>query len=256
MSSDPFADQPQPQPGAAETDFFSGGAPSCAFSVIGASHQGIILEMQERQQIGVTSGLPETWPDGNPKQVLVITLQTDERNPDFDDDDGQRRLFVKKPGGMFAAIKAAAGKDRVCVGGTIAVKYVKDGKKTNPAHNAPKEFIAKYAPPGKSFASAASPAPQPASSMSFPSFAAVPASATWDFPQAVAEVAKHGVSQEQLVKYVQSSDIKDWDNVVCTALVKSWIRVFTKSTGDMFALPNGSSVNDAHPMHPDFIHFG
>ena len=89
--------------------------------------------------------------------MLVITLQTNDRDPELDDDDGERRLYVNKPGGMFAAIMRAikASNAKFAIGGTLAVKYEKNGKPTTPGFNPPKEYIAKYTPPG----GAATPAP-------------------------------------------------------------------------------------------------
>jgi hypothetical protein len=143
---DPFAEEPQANDGS--TDFFTGGSPPCRFEAVGTIHSGTIVKFEEAQQRDIKSGQPKNWPDGNPAMMLVITLQTNERSPDIDDDDGQRRLYVNKPSGMFAAIKTALGKERFCVGGKLAVKFVKVGKPTQPGFSPPKEYAAKYSPPG------------------------------------------------------------------------------------------------------------
>ncbi len=150
-NEDPFNDT-KPDPA---DDFFSGGAPSCKFDAIGTMYSGTIVAKEMTQQRDLSTGEPAFWPDGNPKQMIVITLQTTERDPQIDDDDGQRRLYVKKPSGMFAAIKTALGKNKLVPGGMLKIKYVKNGKKTNPAHNAPKEYIAQYVPTGNGSAATA-----------------------------------------------------------------------------------------------------
>jgi hypothetical protein len=144
-ASNPFEDEMEKP---ASADFFSGGAPSCRFNQIGDTHRVTILEFEEAQQRNITTGEPKFWPDGNPAKMLVITLQTTERSEDVENDDGTRKLYCNRPGGMFAAIKTALGANKFQVGGTLAVKYVKNGKPTQKGFNAPKEYVAHYAPPG------------------------------------------------------------------------------------------------------------
>jgi len=92
-----------------------GGAPS-AFnkdSPIGASVTGTIVNAEIRQITDYVTQKPKTWDDGRPQMNVVITLQTDQRDPDVADDDGQRRVFIKTWGvwrdALNAAIKAAGG---------------------------------------------------------------------------------------------------------------------------------------------------
>src|SRR5690625_4548963 len=93
----------------------AGGAPS-AFnkdSPIGASITGTIVNAEIRQITDYVTQKPKTWDDGRPQMNVVITLQTDQRDPDVADDDGQRRVFIKTWGvwrdALNAAIKAAGG---------------------------------------------------------------------------------------------------------------------------------------------------
>lgn len=147
--SDPFSDEPESAPPQSDaSDFFSGGSPSCRFSNIGDMHQGVITRMEKGQQRDIQTGAPKFWPDGNKCEQIVITLQTQEHDAEIDDDDGERRLYVNKPGGMFAAIKTALGKEQLKIGGTLAIKYVKNGPKKQAGFNAPKEYIARYFAPG------------------------------------------------------------------------------------------------------------
>lgn len=152
MQTDPFDDQPAPANDA--SGFFDSGAASCRFTSIGDAHVGVITDFKESQQRDIKSKEPAFWPDGNPKMMLVVTIQTQERDDQIEDDDGERRLYVNKPSGMFAAIGNAIkmSKGKFAVGGTLAVKYVKNGKPKNPGFSPPKEYIARYTPPGASVA--------------------------------------------------------------------------------------------------------
>jgi hypothetical protein len=145
---DPFEESPQSAPDA--SSFFDSGAASCRFANIGDAHVGTITDFKEAQQRDIKSGEPAFWPDGNKKMMLVITIQTQEHDDQIEDDDGERRLYVNKPSGMFAAISNAikASKGKFSAGGTLAVKYVKNGKPKTPGFSPPKEYIARYTPPG------------------------------------------------------------------------------------------------------------
>lgn len=124
-----------------------GGAPSAKFPTIGTLHKGTITETAVSQQTSL-EGDPKVWPDGNPMMQAVITIQTDERDMDIDDDEGLRRLFVK--GQMQAAVREAvraSGASKLEIGGTLAVIYDSDGERKSPGHNPPKIYRAQYVPP-------------------------------------------------------------------------------------------------------------
>ncbi len=153
MTDDPF-NEATPEDRA--SNFFDSGSASCRFSNIGDVHQGKVLAFEETQQRDIKTKAPAVWPDGNPKMMLVITLQTAERDEAIDDDNGERRLYVNKPSGMFAAIKTAIGKQNFAIGGQLAVKYTGNGKSKSPGFNPPKEYVAKYAAPSNGTPPAAS----------------------------------------------------------------------------------------------------
>ena len=67
--------------------------------------KGQVVAAESRQQTDYTSGEPLTWDDGNPRMQLVITLATDERDPDDPTDDGHRNLYAK--GKLLDAIRQA-----------------------------------------------------------------------------------------------------------------------------------------------------
>jgi hypothetical protein len=85
------------------------------------------------------------WPSGDPKLNIVITLQTDQRDPADGDDDGKRRLFVspRMQNTVRDAVKAASAPG-LEVGGRLAVRWVGG---TGVGAGNPREYAAQYARP-------------------------------------------------------------------------------------------------------------
>ena len=128
-------------------EFLSGGgAPAAKFPEPGVTIKGTVEDATRSQQTDL-DGKPRYWDDGNPRYQLVITLATDERDPNIDDDTGTRRVFAK--GNMLTAVKGALKKTgaKLEVGGTLAIKYTGDGTPTKVGFNAPKLYIASYKAP-------------------------------------------------------------------------------------------------------------
>ena len=131
------------------------GVPAAKFPTVGTVVTGQIVEpptVQQQTEIG--TGKPLFFDDGKPREQLVITIQTDLRDPEIADDDGKRRVFVtgtkaSEGGGMLGAFKRA-GITNLDVGGTLTVKYTHDGQRTSPAFSPPKQYEASYAPPNAS----------------------------------------------------------------------------------------------------------
>lgn len=76
-------------------DLFTGGSKS-AFnkdSVVGQVATGTIISAVERQVTDFVTKAPLFWDDGQPRQQVVVTIQTDERADQ--DDDGQRSIYIK-----------------------------------------------------------------------------------------------------------------------------------------------------------------
>ena len=79
------------------TDAFtkvSGGA-SASFTEKGKWVSGVITDVGEKQETAFGTGDPITWKDGSPKMQMVVTIQTDERDPANADDDGKRVIYCK-----------------------------------------------------------------------------------------------------------------------------------------------------------------
>ena len=124
-----------------------GGPPSAKFPTPGTTHSGTIVETEVTQQTTLEGEL-KVWPDGKPMMQAVITIQTEQRDPGIDEDDGRRRLFVK--GQMQSAVRDAvklSGAGTLQVGGKLAVKYVGDGERSSAGKNPPKMYKAQYAAP-------------------------------------------------------------------------------------------------------------
>lgn len=151
-----------------------GGAPTAKFPTPGTTIGGRITEQPKvEQQRDIQSGEQKFWSNGDPMMQLVVTIQTDERDPSLEDDDGRRRIFVK--GQMKNAVADAvrqAGAKGLEVGGTLHVRYTHDGEQTKRGFSAPKQYAAKYVAAATSELAATPPAPAPAA-------AAAPAGDPW-----------------------------------------------------------------------------
>ncbi|WNM74149.1 hypothetical protein SEA_NERGAL_58 [Mycobacterium Phage Nergal] len=172
-------------------DFLAGGGvPSGKFKAHGDTVGGpIAVEPSQTQQTNMDGDLL-TWPDGSPRMQLVVTVQTDNRDPSIEDDDGKRRLFIK--GEMKKAVQQAviaAGARGLDVGGELHVTYVGDGEPARRGLTAPKLYQARYIKP--SAAALATPAAAAA-----PTAAAAPANLPDGVtPEAWAELQKLGMVQ-------------------------------------------------------------
>jgi len=123
-----------------------GGAPSAKFPTPGTTLSGRITERPTvEQQRDIKDGSKKFWSDGNPMMQLVVTVQTDERDPQLEEDDGRRRLFVKgQLKNAIADAVRAAGARGLEVGGTLTVTYTHDGTATQRGFNPPKQYTAQY----------------------------------------------------------------------------------------------------------------
>lgn len=130
------------------------GRPWAKWPAIGAVAKGTVIETPTaRQSRDFDSGESLWWDEEQtqPKMEVVIPIATDERDPDVDNDDGERALVLSVGTARFKAVQAAmkaAGVRAVEPGGVIAVTYTGDGPKPKGSKkNPPKEFSATYTPP-------------------------------------------------------------------------------------------------------------
>lgn len=130
---------------AAHDFLMGGGTVSAKFPTIGTSVTGTICRQPEvTQQTDITTGEPKFWPDGRPRQQLVVHLQTAERDPAVINDDGVRTLYIKA--NMHKAVREAVRRSGALleVGGTLTVTYTGDDAPTQRGMNAPKLYSASY----------------------------------------------------------------------------------------------------------------
>lgn len=92
-------------------DALATGSPYLKWETPGTSYEGIIADVQLRQARKYESTELDFWDDGTPKMQVVISMQTSERDPDREDDDGIRSLSINLWSGqkksLLAACKAA-----------------------------------------------------------------------------------------------------------------------------------------------------
>ena len=122
-------------------DLLAGGAPAAKFPTIGTTVKGTVLKAEVTQQTDFDSGEPKFWDDGKPMLQIVLTIQTDERDPDIVNDEGERRLFIK--GQMLQAFRTAlraVGARDITPGDMIAVQYVGDGEAKRRGLRPPKQY--------------------------------------------------------------------------------------------------------------------
>lgn len=138
-----------------------GGGASAKFETIGDTVTGTVTSQEVRQQTDIMTGDPLTWPNGDPRMQLVVTLQT--TLSDDEDDDGIRNLYVKgskKAGSkslhdaVASAVRNARAKS-LEEGGTLTVKYVGDEPSQTRGFSPRKLYEGTYASPDKAAASAA-----------------------------------------------------------------------------------------------------
>jgi len=152
-----------------------GGAPTAKFPTPGTTIGGRITEPPKvEQQRDIKTGEQKFWSNGDPMMQMVVTIQTDQRDPGLEDDDGRRRIFVK--GQMKNAVAdavRAAGARGLEVGGTLHVRYTHDGEATQRGFSPPKQYAAKYVPAAVNELDTPTPAPAAAAP------AAAPAGDPW-----------------------------------------------------------------------------
>ena len=134
-----------------------GGARAWSTDTVGDKISGTIRLVERRQQRSLDTNQLETWPDGQPRMLTYIELETGLH--ESDDDDGIRSLYAK--GGrnhevasgegtsmevaIVEAVKAA-GCASIDEGAQLAVQFTGLAK-ANRGHNPAKLYKAQYKAP-------------------------------------------------------------------------------------------------------------
>jgi hypothetical protein len=130
-------------------DFLMGGGTTSAkWNFIGETISGPITRQPEvRQQTDFKTKAPKTFPNGDPMNQLVVTLQTNDRDPSDSQDDGTRAVYIKGKQ-MTAAVRDAVrltGAPGLEVGGLLTLTWVSGGPRfVNDPEPEPKVFTAQY----------------------------------------------------------------------------------------------------------------
>ncbi|MDG4798961.1 hypothetical protein [Micromonospora sp. WMMD980] len=93
---------------------------------VGHTVIGTITETPKVEQMKkFNSDELDFWPSGDPKMQIIVTLQTDQRDPANADDDGKRRLHISPR--MMTCVREAilkVGAKGLEIGGRLAVQRV------------------------------------------------------------------------------------------------------------------------------------
>ena len=128
--------------------FTDGGGHSATFLEQSKWVVGTILDVSEKQEKAFGTKELKVWPDGKPKMQMVVSIQTEERDPTLADDDGVRVVYCKF--GQTRAIGDAikeTGYQGPMVGGKLGLCWSgdEDTGKGNPL----KLWKAKFEPPAE-----------------------------------------------------------------------------------------------------------
>jgi hypothetical protein len=130
-------------------DLLTSDAAAFKFEQIGDTCKGRVVRAERRQQTDADTGLPKTFPSGDPMMQLIVTI-------DQDNGDGETTVYFK--GGNYEAVEgkglaslpalqaAVAGQD-FRAGGQLAVQFSGLGKKTKSAYSPPKLWTVQYRAP-------------------------------------------------------------------------------------------------------------
>lgn len=129
-------------------DAIGEGGPRAAFikdTPIGTTVTGQIVDAVVRQVTDYTTGEPQFWESGEPKQQVVITIQTD--NMDDRDDDGKRGVYVKMWGDhkralldAMRAMGASKLSQALHPGNILTAVFEREEPNRNPRLNATKIY--------------------------------------------------------------------------------------------------------------------
>jgi len=126
-----------------------GGAPSARFPTKGTRIAGEVLATPEtRQQTDMATKAPKFYKNGDPMMSVVVRIQTDIRDPNIPNDDGERRCFVK--GRALKALREtvkAAGAKRIEPGGFFSMTWTDSLLPTGGLPEGEKVYRFEYTPP-------------------------------------------------------------------------------------------------------------
>lgn len=112
---------------------------------VGYTVVGTITDQPKAEQMKKhNSDELDFWPSGDPKMQIIVTLQTDLRDPSDAQDEGKRKLHI--PPRMMGPVREAvrrSGAPGLAIGGRLAIRRTGGTGLVG----SPFEFAAEYAPP-------------------------------------------------------------------------------------------------------------
>lgn len=127
------------------------------FEQIGDSVTGKVMNLEEIQQTDMDTNEPSFWPNGQPKMMFRMTLQTELR--EADGDDGIRTVYLRgrrKPNddgtksslcACLDAVRKATGGTQIQAGARYTHTFTSEGTPTKRGYNPPKWYEGAYVPP-------------------------------------------------------------------------------------------------------------
>lgn len=141
-------------------------SPSVKFPTVGTEVTIDVTEWPEaKQSKNFETGQPESWPDGRPKQIVLVAGKVNGED---------HALWVTPGTALAAAIRTAeqeSGKD-IGPGSKLTVKYTHDVPSSKGAHFHPAKQYSAHHAPASVFASAPAATPAPAAPAAAPAPAA------------------------------------------------------------------------------------
>lgn len=134
-------------------DFFANSAgKSARFPDVGTVVTGAVVSFEQQQSTDM-DGKPQFWDNGDKRMQLKVGIQTDDRDPEIEGDDGVRYLYVKgskKPEShsLYAAVATALRRAdaKLEAGGVLSVTLTFKAPSPNPKKLA-NEYSATYQAP-------------------------------------------------------------------------------------------------------------
>lgn len=123
-------------------DLLTGGGKSLKFETPGDTYTGTITNVTVRQMTEFGTGKLLTWDDGKPQEQIVITLDTDLRDPADPTDEGARSAYIKAYGVQLRAFRAAVAKagSGPAPGDKFTVTYTGNGERSAQGGYPPKLY--------------------------------------------------------------------------------------------------------------------
>ena len=123
--------------------------PIAKFDNVGDSVTGTLVDA-EVAPVTSPTGEAQLDKNGNPRQQIIYTLQTDERDAEIDDDNGQRRVFAKwaiQKAISTCLTDAGLSKTGLQEGGKLTITHTGTQKASQRGYSDIKLYEASYTPP-------------------------------------------------------------------------------------------------------------